>query len=474
LLRAQLAARPGPGGSGPMLMLDAAKRLEPLDAGLAREAYREAFCAALTAGRLGLAGGMRRVAAAVRAAPAPRPLRATDLLLDGLAAIVTDGHPVGAPMLKRAVCAFRDEAVPASDALAWLPFACRMARAAWDDESWHVLSARLIELARQAGALTALPDALHDGTVLRLVAGEIGMAAALAREAEVVAEATDNPSRPYGALLVAAWRGQEAEAVRLITADTTDPAAGGGEQRLTAISWATAVLNNGLGRYDEALTAAEQASADPDDLGLATWALAELIEAAARTGALDRASFALRRLSESTSAAATDFALGIQARSRALLSGDEPAECLYLEAIERLGRTRIRAEQARAHLLYGEWLRRQGRRRDAREQLRAAYQMLDAMGIAGFAERARKELAATGETARKRTVETVNELTAQEAQIAKLARNGHSNPEISTQLFISPRTVEWHLSKIFTKLGITSRRELRAALPDLDLIPVPA
>ena len=234
------------------------------------------------------------------------------------------------------------------------------------------------------------------------------------------------------------------------------------------------MLSNGLSRYDKALTAAERASADPDELGLATWSLAELIEAAARTGALERASGALRRFSGSTSAAATDWALGIQARSTALLSGDSRAERLYLEAIERLGRTRIRAELARAHLLYGEWLRRQGRRRDAREQLRTAYQMMDAMGMEGFAERARKELAATGETARKRKVETVNELTAQEAQIARLARAGRSNPEISTQLFISPRTVEWHLRKVFTKLGISSRKQLSAALPDLDPAAVAA
>jgi DNA-binding CsgD family transcriptional regulator len=364
--------------------------------------------------------------------------------------------------------------VPAADALRWLPFACRMSRVAWDDESWHTLSARLIELARQAGALTVFPDALHDGTVLSLITGNTALAAAMAREAETVAAATGDPVGPYSALLVAAWRGHQGEATRLAAADTADLAALGDGQRLTAAAWATAVLSNGLSRYDEALAAAEQASADPDDLGLAAWSLAELIEAAARTGAPERASGALWRLSQLTGAAATDWALGIQARSQALLSRDEQAEPLYLEAIERLGRTRIRAELARAHLLYGEWLRRQGRRRDAREQLRTAYQMLDAMGIAGFAERARQELAATGETARKRTVETVNELTAQEAQIARLARNGRSNPEISTQLFISPRTVEWHLRKVFTKLGISSRKELRAALPDLDLLAVPA
>jgi DNA-binding CsgD family transcriptional regulator len=479
------SSQPARGRDGRRPLRRAAPRLQPLDAGLAREAYREALGAALTAGRLGPAGGVAQVAAAaIQAASASRPPRATDLLLDGLAVLVTDGHRVGAPMLSRAVRAFRDEAIPAQETpaqetpaletLRWLPFACRMSRATWDDESWHALSARLIESASRAGALTALPDALQDGTALRLATGETALATAMARKAETVAEATGNPLRPYGALLVAAWRGQETEASRLIAADTTDPAVQGDGERLTATAWATAVLDNSLGRYDEALTAAEQASEDPDELGLATWSLAELIEAAARTGALERASGALRRLSEATSAAATDWALGIQARSTALLSAVEHAEPLYLEAIERLGRTRIRAELARAHLLYGEWLRRQGRRCDAREQLRTAHGMLDAMGMAGFAERARNELLATGETSRKRTIETANELTAQEAQIARLACNGHSNPEIGTQLFISPRTVEWHLRKVFTKLGISSRRELRAALPDPDLISVPA
>ena len=244
-------------------------------------------------------------------------------------------------------------------------------------------------------------------------------------------------------------------------------------QWLTAAVWATAVLYNGLGRYDEALATAERVGEDPGDLGLAAWALSELIEAAARTGAPERAAGALRRLTEVTGAAATDWALGILARSRALLADGEP-EPLYLEAIERLGRTRIRAELARAHLLYGEWLRRHGRRSAAREQLRTAYEMLDAMGIAAFAERARRELVATGETARKRTTVTADGLTAQETQIAMLACHGHSNPEISTQLFISPRTVEWHLRKVFGKLGISSRKELRTILPDLGQVPLSA
>ena len=356
---------------------------------------------------------------------------------------------------------------PRSEALPWLPFACWMSRVAWDDDSWHYFSARLTELARQEGALRVLPDALQDGTALHLATGETAIASAMAREADTVTVATGDPLRPYAGVLVAAWRGQKAETSRLIGAEATDTGVHRNGQRATATAWAAAVLNNGLSRYDEALTAAEQASADPIVLGPGAWALAELIEAATRTGAFERAVGALQRLSTATSAAGTDWALGIQTRSRALLSSDEHAEGHYLEAIERLGRTRLRAELARSHLLYGEWLRRQGRRRDAREQLRTAHQMLDAMGLEGFAERARKELAATGETARKRTVETVNELTAQEAQIARLATDGRTNPEIGAELFISSRTVEWHLRKVFVKLGISSRRELRAALPKL-------
>jgi DNA-binding CsgD family transcriptional regulator len=471
LLRAQMAVNPDRG----LLLLKAAEGFEPLDAGLAREAYRGAFDAALTAGRLEPRGGTRRVAEAVQAAPpAPGPSRAADLLLDGLALLVTKGHATGAPMLRQALRAARDEETPDEQAWRWLPFACRMAQVVWDDESWDQLSARLIELARRAGALAVLPAALAEGAAVRLAAGELTTAAAMTREAEAAVRITGNPAAQYGPALIAAWRGQQAEAAQLIAAATTETAARGEGLGLTAAAWATAVLGNGSGRYDEALAAAEQGSEDPDELGLATWALVELIEAAARTGSPDRAAGALRRLSEATSAAATNWALGIQARSAALLSDGEPAEQLYLEAIRRLGRTRIRTELARAHLVYGEWLRRQGRRGDAREQLRSAHEMLEAMGITGFAERARRELAATGESLRKRTIETTGELTAQEAQIARLASTGHSNPEISTQLFISPRTVEWHLRKVFNKLGISSRKALRAALSDLDRVPLSA
>jgi DNA-binding CsgD family transcriptional regulator len=269
-------------------------------------------------------------------------------------------------------------------------------------------------------------------------------------------------------MVLTAWTGREAEACQVAATATREMAARGEGQWLTAAHWVTAVLRNGLCQYDEALAAAEQGSSQyPDELGLAALSMAELIEAAARTGQPERAADAMRHLSEATATAGSDWALGIQARSRALLSDGESAEYLYREAIERLGRTRVRVELARAHLVYGEWLRRQSRRVDARDQLRTAYEMLTAMGIDGFAERARRELLATGETVRKRTDEAAGQLTGQEAQIARLAGEGNTNPEIGAQLFLSPRTVEYHLHKAFRKLGVSSRRELRRAMPNL-------
>ena len=468
LLRAQLAADPGRGHDAPGLLLKAAKRLEPLHLGLARDAYRDAFGAALTAGRLGIRGRMLEVAAAARALPSAPQLHAPDLLLDGLAVLAAEGYAAGAPILGRALTAFRTEEVRAEEGLRWLPLACRVSHDVWDDESWYLLSARLMELAREAGALAVLPLALRLGAGIKLLAGEFAAAASIAAEAEAVARATGNPVAPYSRLILAAWKGQEAETSQLVAATTTQMVARGEGHWLTAAHWATAVLSNGLCRYDEALASAEQGSEYPDELGLAAWPAVELIEAAARTGQPERGMSALDRLSEVTHAAGTDWALGIEARSRALLSDGASAEGLYREAIERLGRTRVRVELARAHLLYGEWLRRESRRIDAREQLRGAHQMLTAMGIEGFAERARRELLSTGETVRKYTAETAAELTAQEAQIARLAGDGHTNPEIGVQLFISARTVEWHLRKVFSKLGVSSRKELRRMLPDLE------
>jgi DNA-binding CsgD family transcriptional regulator len=305
---------------------------------------------------------------------------------------------------------------------------------------------------------------------MHLLAGDPPEAAWLLQQAEAIGREMDQVPDPGGPLILAAWEGRDRTASRLISEVT----ASGEGRGLTTAAWAAAVLHNGHSRYDEALAAAEQVSAHPGELGPAIWSLAELIEAAARCGRPDQAVAALEQLSEVTRAAATDWALGIQARCRALLSEGEAAERGYAEAIGRLSRTRVRVELARAHLLYGEWLRRENRRVQAREQLRAAHQMLATMGIGGFAERARGELVATGETVRRRRMETAAELTPQEVRIARLAVDGHTNPEISTQLFLSPRTVEWHLRKVFTKLGISSRRELPMVLRELERDAVPA
>jgi ATP/maltotriose-dependent transcriptional regulator MalT len=329
-----------------------------------------------------------------------------------------------------------------------------------------VLSNRHIELARGAGALSELPLALSSRAYKLLFAGELTAAAALVEEVQAVTEVTRSNLAPYGALGLAALSGRDDEAAVLIDVTRRNAVARGEGLGVTATHWANAVLCNGRGRYDEALVAAEQGSQYPNELGVASWSMVELIEAATRSGAPERATHAFRRLSASTTTSGTDWALGIQARSRALLSEGVSAERLYREAIERLGRTHVRSELARAHLLYGEWLRRQNRRVDARQQLRDAYEMLTAMGIEGFAERARRELLATGETVHKRPLEAVTELTAQEMQIARLASDGLSNPQIGVQLFVSPRTVEWHLRKVFTKLGISSRRQLRRTLPE--------
>jgi DNA-binding CsgD family transcriptional regulator len=385
-------------------------------------------------------------------------------MLNGLATLFTEGYATGAPLLKQALDGFRETKISVEEGLGWLPLACRLCGEVWDDQSWSTLSARLIELARNAGALSVLPAALTSGAVMQLLAGDPPQAAWLLQQAEAVARATDHVPEPDGPLILAAWEGRERTVGRLIAEMT-----GSGEGYwLTTAAWAAALLHNGLSRYDEALAAAAQASAYPGELGPATWALAELIEAAVRCGRPEPAAAALQQLSEVTRAAATDWALGIQVRCQALLSEGEAAERGYAEAIERLGRTRVRVELARAYLLHGEWLRRENRRVEAREQLRTAYQMLAAMGIDGFAERARAELLATGETVRRRRMETAAELTPQEIRIVRLAVDGHTNPEISTQLFLSPRTVEWHLRKVFTKLGINSRRELPTVLPDLE------
>jgi DNA-binding CsgD family transcriptional regulator len=473
LLRAQIAFAVSRGNEAPPLLLAAARRLEPLDMELARETYLDAISAAMFAGRLAGAVGPVEVAAAVPPARTDQT-RKGDMLLEGLASLFTDGYPAAMPIARRALRAFCAEDISVADGLRWLWLASAVAADVWDDKSWHVLSTRHVKIARDAGALSELLLALNSRVVVQLFAGELAPAASLVDEADAVSEAIGSNVAPYGAIGLAAWQGREQQARELVEATMSEVMARGEGIGATVAQWASALLFNGLGRYEEAMAAARQAGERPQELAAANWGLTELIESAARTGATDLAADALEQLSEMTQASGTDWALGIESRSRALLSEGDAAERHYREAIERLGRTRVRPELARARLLFGEWLRREGRRLDAREQLRAAHGLFTAMGAEGFGERARRELLATGETARKRTVETPDELTAQEAQIARLAALHRTNSEIGAQLFISPRTVEWHLRKVFTKLGVSSRRELSAALPDAVQATCPA
>ena len=471
LLRAQIAFASSHGRDAPPLLLRAARRLEPLDVGLARETYLEAFTAALFVGRLSPAVG--DVARAARTAPAPPgPARAPDLLLDGLALLVTEGYAAGTPALRRALLAFRGQDISAEEGLSWLWLAERAAMATWDDVTWHILAGRHVTLARDAGALSELPLAVRSRILLHTHAGELEQGAALVAEAQAVADATGSQLAPYGATGIAAWRGREAEAAELIAANM-DSVTSRGEGRGVTSQYSAALLYNGLGRYEQALAAAELAC-EYDDIGVLGWELTELVEAAVRSGQPARASGALQRLSQTTRASGTDWALGTEARSRALLSEGRTAESGYREAIERLGRTRMRPAVARAHLLYGEWLRRENRRRDARAELRTAHGLFTTMGIEAFAERARHELLAAGDTVRKPNAETVSELTAQEAHIARLAVDGRTNVEIGAQLFLSTRTVEWHLGKVYAKLGVGSRRELPRALASLGQADPPA
>jgi DNA-binding CsgD family transcriptional regulator/tetratricopeptide (TPR) repeat protein len=466
LLRGQIAFASNRGSDAPPLLLEAAKRLEQLDVRLARETYLDTLSAVMFAGRLSNpGGGVLDVSSAARAAPPPSwPPRAPDLLLDGLAAHFCEGYSAGMPILQRALSAFGSE-MSAEEELRLLWLACITAMHLWDDESWDALSNRHVQLAHEAGALSELPLALSSRIYMHLLAGELTTAASLTEQVQAATEATGSNLAPYGALGLAALRGREAEAAELIETSRKEVELRGEGIGITVTGWAKAVLYNGLGRYQKALAAAQQASEYPQDMGTASWALVELIEAATRSGMRETAVDAHHRLLRMTHVSGTDWALGVEARSHALLSEGETAERLYLESIARLARTRIRVELARVHLLYGEWLRREKRRVDARVQLRTAHEMFASMGAEAFADRAGRELLATGETVRKRTVETRVELTAQEAQVARLARDGLSNQEIGTRLFISPRTVQHHLRKIFTKLGISSRNQLDRVLP---------
>jgi DNA-binding CsgD family transcriptional regulator len=475
LLRAEAAYSESRGGEAPALLLQAARTLDPLDPKLGSDTYLDAWSAALFAGRLASTDSLQHVSRAALARPRPAgPQRPSDLLLHGFSLAITDGRSAAAPVLERAARGFAGRDVTIEEVLRWGWLATAAAVMVWDYETCVAVGARGVLIARESGALTVLAVSVNVLAQAMALGGESGSAASLIAEADSVTEATGTRVAPYGALVLAGLQGREAEAATLIDATIHEATAGGQGTAVQYAHWARSILLNGLGRYQEALAAAQDASDDTPELFVSVWALSELIEAAARSEHTARARSALERLAEAAGAAETDWGLGIAARSRALLSQGEAADRLYQEAIERLGRTRLRPELARAHLLYGEWLRREGRRVDAREQLRTAHEMLDTLGMEAFAERARRELLATGGRVRKRTVDTRDELTGQERQIAGLARDGLSNPEIGARLFLSSRTVEWHLGKVFTKLGITSRLGLRDALPSPDQEAAPA
>jgi DNA-binding CsgD family transcriptional regulator len=466
LLRGYVAAVSRYGNDAAPLLLRAARRLEPFDRDLARRAYLTAWGAAVAAGHLGGAEPLLEICRAVRELPAPpaapHPL---DLVLDGLALLTTDGRAAAAPVLQ---CAARAVAeMPVEDVLRWGWLAPGASAAMWDPDGSRAIFERQVRLVRDAGALAELPLHLHALAQDKARTGEFADAAALIAESDAVATATGSQIPPLAELTLRSLQGRETEASALIQTTLDQSAAGGQGLAAMAAYWAAAVLSNGLARYDEAVSAAREVTGTAIDPWQPVFALPELVEAAVRVGDLELARDALERLAETTRPAGTDLALGIEARSRALLSAGAAADKLYREAIGHLGRTQVRPELARAHLLYGEWLRRERRRVEAREQLRTAHGMFIDIGMEAFAERARAELLATGEKVRKRTVEARDELTAQERQVAQLARDGLSNPEIGARLFLSQHTVAYHLRKVFGKLGIRSRRELAAALPSL-------
>ena len=460
LLRAQIAFASRRGSDATPLLLAAARELEPVDPRLARATYLEALSAATFAGRLASGGGAVDVSeAALAGPPMPHSPRPSDLLLQGLAVRFTDGYAAGAPLLKEALSAFQSEAVMPAEEARWLWFASSVALDLWDDASWTVLSTRQLDLVRQAGEVSALPFVLSFRGGVYAYLGDLRTAALLEEELRAAIEATGIAAVPYGRLSIAALRGDVAGFSELVRTVVGEAEARGEGLALTVTEFLSGTLYNGLGRYEDALAAVVPAERFHTE-GPAIWALTELIESAVRLGQPERARSALERVEETTRAAGTDWALGIEARSRALLSDGDDAEELYKEAIARLSRTSIRVQLARTHLLYGEWLRRERRRIDARTELRTAYELFRDFGIESFAERARLELAATGEHARKRTVETMDQLTPQEMQIARLAAEGHTNKEIATRLFISASTVEYHLRKAFRKVGVTSRTQL--------------
>jgi DNA-binding CsgD family transcriptional regulator len=466
LLRAQIAFVSTHGSAAPTMLLAAARRLAPLSPALASETYLEALSAAMFAERLAAPGASALdVSLAAKAAPRPAVPTGPELLLDGLSTFFCESYEAAVPILRRAHDTFDVSHLPVNEQLRWKWLATVSSVHLWDDARWEAISERHVQIARETGALGELPLALSQRVYAHLFAGELTTAASLVDETLVATEATGSNLTPYGAVGLAALRGREPEAIPLIDRSRLDATRRGEGIGISVLDWAQAVLYNGLGRYDEARAAALRATEHPHNLSTSNWGMAELIEAAVRAGTPEVAASARARLAEMARVSGTDWARGVAARSEALFVQGQGAEELYVEALNRLGRTRMAVDLARVHLLYGEWLRRQRRRLDARSQLRRAYDLFTEFGMEAFAERARVELEATGERARKRTVETRDDLTPQEAQIARLARDGLSNLEIGARLFISMHTVEYHLRKVFAKLGINSRTKLAQALP---------
>ena len=459
LLRGQIAFLATRSGDAATLLLKAAEQLREVDPELARETYLEALTAAIFAGPLaGPGASPHEIAKAASSAPRVRTPRGPDLLLDGLVAVVSDNYGAAVPTLRQAQRAIEGE-MSQGEQLRWMWGATVATQHLWDDEGWKRLADLHLQLVRETGALSELPIALSHRGQVHVLAGELALAAAHQDAIQEATELTGSPLAPYHGVSLAAMRGDEVEARQLFDTARAELIERGEGAGLSFMDWAESVLYNGLGRYAEALAAARRVVGHTE-LVTSNWAMPELIEAAARVGALELATETDRYLTDRSSASGTDWALGIAARSHALLEDDVHAEDLYVEAIERLSHTRVLVDLARAHLLYGEWLRRQRRRLDARHELRIAHEMFTDFGMGAFAERARVELRASGETARKRTADTLDQLTPQEAQVARLAAGGSTNREIAAQLFISPSTVEYHLHKAFRKLDVKSRTQL--------------
>jgi DNA-binding CsgD family transcriptional regulator len=467
LLSGQISFASSMGSAAPQMLLEAAGRLERLDIDLARETYLDAWGSALFAGRLATAGNLLEVSLGALSAPTPTSSqRPSDLLLDSLALLVSEGPAASAPALRRATSAFVDDPPPNEETFRWGWMTTIPSNVLWDENSWHAINARQVSEARIVGALARLPIDLTAWAILVAWRGAFADAAGAIAEAEGITDATGTRFAPYASLLLAAWRGREDVAVPMVESVIREATVGGQGIGVQWAEWVNSILYNGLGRYTQALVSAQRATEEMPQLFISMWAIPELIEAAVHNEMREVALAALERLAEVTAAAGTEWGLGIQARSRALMSDGTAADELYREAIDRLGQTQLRTELARAHLLYGEWLRREHQRVDARDHLRTAHNMLVEIGMEAFAERARRELVATGGTVRKRRDETPRPLTTQEEQIAWFARDGLSNAEIAAKLFISPRTVDFHMRKIFAKIGISSRRQLWKVLSE--------